>query len=202
MLNRMENTRLSVYCSGSIAKGSSDIKKLCWTDVERESVASGAAPTSIVFLNPDDPITDPTNTLGQFGRDMYQIVVASAVIVDARERRGIGVGVEIAAAVALGTPVIVVAPPNSQYRKDSLDYRGVAVQNYVHPHLAGLAAGIVDDFVSAGKSLVAVGIKEPRRGRVPTWLELAIAEYETNVLGFDQPMMTALGELGIPMGQR
>jgi hypothetical protein len=26
---------LSIYCSGSIMKGSVDEKKLCWTDVER-----------------------------------------------------------------------------------------------------------------------------------------------------------------------
>src|SRR5690606_28067143 len=88
----------SVYCSGSIAKGASDIKKLCWTDTERDNVASGAQPHNVVFLNPDDPIVDAANTLGQFGRDMYQVMSASAVIVDARERRGIGIGVEMAAA--------------------------------------------------------------------------------------------------------
>src|SRR4051794_19107944 len=91
---------LSVYCSGSIAKGAGDIKKLCWSDIERGAVAEGASPNEVAFLNPDDPIPVPTNTLGQFGRDMYQVLCASAVIVDARERRGIGIGVEMAAAAA------------------------------------------------------------------------------------------------------
>jgi hypothetical protein len=81
-----------------------------------------------------------------------------------------------------------------------LDYRGAAVINYVHPHIAGLSSEITDDFVSAGRSLITVGIDEPRRGRVPTWLEPAISEYETNVLQFDQPMVTALSELGISVG--
>src|SRR6185312_7670859 len=127
----MTQAVLSIYCSGSILKGASDEKKLCWTDAERADVANGSS-SKVVFLNPDDPITDPTNTLGQFGRDMYQIMIASAVVVDARERRGLGIGVEMAAAAAMGTPVITVAPRNGKYRMDELEYRGVKIIDYVH----------------------------------------------------------------------
>lgn len=182
----------SIYCSGSIAKGASDIKKLCWTDVERGDVASGALPQSVVFLNPDDPITDVTNTLGQFGRDMFQVMSATAVVVDARERRGIGIGVEMAAAAAMGTPVIVVAPRNSQYRADTLEYRGVVIEDYVHPHVHTLAWRVVDDFVAAGKALIQLPAKVLRREDVPTWLEAAVNEYEKNVLPGDMPMVDAL----------
>lgn len=190
----MNDEPFSVYCSGSIAKGPSDDKKLCWTDDERSGVAGGAK-HRVVFLNPDDPITDPTNTLGQFGRDMYQIMVSSAVVVDARERRGLGIGVEMAAAAAVGTPVIVVAPRNGKYRMDSLDYRGTSVENYVHPHVASLAVAVVDDFSAAGAVLDEVGRNVDRRRSVPDWLEPAIAEYERNVLPSDQPMLDALAEL-------
>ncbi|MFG1858937.1 hypothetical protein ACGFJT_44380 [Actinomadura geliboluensis] len=188
---------ISVYCSGSILKGAADDKKLCWSDVERLEVAKGAAPHEIVFLNPDDPITDPTNTLGQFGRDMYQVMVASVVIVDARERRGLGIGVEMTAASLLGTPVIVVAPRNSKYRADELEYRGVLVRDYVHPHVAALAAGIVDDFAAAGELLpeLAPGkAREPHH--VPGWLTEAITEYRDHVLPGDPPMLAALERLG------
>jgi hypothetical protein len=184
----------SVYCSGSIVKDASDRKRLCWSDIERRQVDAGAK-LAVVFLNPDDPIPDPKNTLGQIGRDMYQIMVASAVIVDARERRGIGIGVEIAAAAAMRTPVIVVAPRNTQYRTDTLSYRGVDVVDYVHPHIASLAAAVVDDFTAAGRALLKVGINEPRRRNVPTWLEPAISEYEQNVLLLDTPMVKALDRL-------
>lgn len=196
MAQRNVVRRLSVYCSGSISKGALDQRKLCWTDEERRQVLHGAAPHRVVFLNPDDPITDPDNTLGQFGRDMYQVMIASAVIVDARERRGIGIGVEMAAASALNTPVIVVAPRNSLYRSDLLEYRGTTVKNYVHPHVASLATHVVDDFAQAGEALRQLE-REPRDPpSAPEWLSLAISEYQTKVLARDRPMMLALQELG------
>lgn len=184
---------ISVYCSGSIMKGAADDRKLCWSDVERLEVGKGATPHEVVFLNPDDPITDPSNTLGQFGRDMYQVMVASAVIVDARERRGIGIGVEMTAAALLGTPIIVVAPRNSKYRADELEYRGVLVRDYVHPHVAALAGAVVDDFVSAGEILSEVASEKAADARhMPDWLDEAITEYRDNVLPGDPPMLAAL----------
>lgn len=186
---------ISVYCSGSIMKGASDDRKLCWSDVERREVAKGAA-REVVFLNPDDPITDPRNTLGQFGRDMYQVMVATAVIVDARERRGIGIGVEMTAAALLGTPIIVVAPRNSKYRADELEYRGVLVHDYVHPHVAALASEVVDDFLSAGERLPKVAAdKAPKAHHMPGWLDKAITEYREKVLPADPPMLAALERL-------
>ena len=187
---------ISVYCSGSIAKGASDERKLCWSDVERLEVAKGAAPAEVVFLNPDDPITDPGNTLGQFGRDMYQVMVASAVIVDARERRGIGIGVEMSAAALLGTPIIVVAPPNSKYRADELEYRGVLVRDYIHPHVAALATAVVDDFLSAGELLPRLAPEKASEAHhMPDWLYEAITEYRDNVMPDDPPMLEALERL-------
>ncbi|MFC4531342.1 hypothetical protein [Sphaerisporangium dianthi] len=192
--------KVSVYCSGSITKGVSDRGKLTWSDTERTEVAKGAAPHEVVFLNPDDPITDPGNTLGQFGRDMYQVMIATAVVVDARERRGLGVGVEMAAAAAFGTPIVVVAPPNSKYRADVLEYRGVTVRDYVHPHVAALSAAVVDDFLRAGEALaelvapLAAG-GAPAADDVPGWLAGAISEYRHNVLHADVPMLEALRQL-------
>ncbi|HWO61699.1 MAG TPA: hypothetical protein VNO31_16865 [Umezawaea sp.] len=187
----------SVYCSGSIVKGVNDDKKLCWGDIEKKQVEEGANPFEVVFLNPDDPITDPGNVLGQFGRDMYQVSVASVVIVDARERRGLGIGVEMAAAASLGTPVVVVAPRNSKYRSDTLEYRGVTINDYVHPHVASLAVEVVDDFTEAGVVLRRL----PRKSTVPSadvaWLRDSIGEYVDNVLAHDPPMLEALHRLGI-----
>ncbi|RPE40976.1 hypothetical protein EDD90_4050 [Streptomyces sp. Ag109_O5-1] len=188
---------LSVYCSGSIAKGAGDEKKSYWTEVEKDAVRQSVNPYDVAFLNPDDPIVDPANVLGQFGRDMYQVMIADAVIVDARERRGLGIGVELAAAVALGTPVIVVAPRNSKYRLDELSYRGVTVTDYIHPHLASLASYVVESFSEAGQALVkTVGEKSPPTRR-PKWLDPAIKEYCDNMLQNDPPMLAAQELLGL-----
>ncbi|MFE7439017.1 hypothetical protein ACFU7X_00875 [Streptomyces chartreusis] len=188
---------LSVYCSGSIAKGTSDEKKSYWTEAEKELVRQWARPYDVAFLNPDDPIVDPENTLGQFGRDMYQVMIADAVIVDARERRGLGIGVELAAAVALGTPVIVVAPRNSKYRLDELSYRGVTVTDYIHPHVASLATYVVESFSDAGQALVKTVGEKRSPARRPQWLDPAITEYCDNVLRHDPPMLAAQELLGL-----
>jgi hypothetical protein len=190
---------LSVYCSGSIMKGASDQKKVCWTDVERKEVQQGAGSREVVFLNPDDPIPDPSNTLGQFGRDMFQVMTASAVIVDARERRGIGIGVEMAAAATLGTPLIVVAPRNTLYRQDQLAYRATTVRNYVHPHVASLATDIVEDFFTAGAVLASLPPRKVSPEDPPEWLTAALSEYRNNVLASDRPMLAALRQLKIEM---
>lgn len=191
-------TRKSIYCSGSIAKGASDKGRLCWTDVERSHVSHGALPEEIVFLNPDDPITDAANTLGQFGRDMFQVMTATAVIVDARERRGIGIGVEMAAAATFGTPVIVVVPRNTLYRQDTLQYRGTTVLNYVHPHVASLATEVVDDFEAAGRAVARLPMNRTSPSASPKWLMLAVEEYKKNVLPRDTPMLKALEALNCP----
>jgi hypothetical protein len=190
----------SVYCSGSIMNGAADEKRLCWTDTERHEVANGAAPCDVVFLNPDDPITDPGNTLGQFGRDMYQVLIATAVIVDARERRGLGIGVEMAAAATVGTPVIVVAPHNSKYRCDLLEYRGVTVEDYVHPHVASLATVVVDDFAAAGARLATLAPATRRPPEGPAWLAASLAEYQNHILKDDLPMLAALRRLRADVG--
>lgn len=186
----------SIYCSGSIKKGPNDATGPLWGDEERAQVRAGVGET-VVFLNPDDPITDPANTLGQFGRDMYQVMIATAVVVDARVRRGIGVGVEMAAAGMLGTPVIVVAPRNSNYRKDSLEYRGSTVTNYVHPHVAVIASAVVDDFQSAGRELAKLTDAKTTKPELPAWLTQALDEYEQAVLPHDQPMLDAVRRLDI-----
>jgi hypothetical protein len=178
-------------------KGASDERKLCWGDRERSEVEGGVAPQPMVFLNPDDPITDPSNTLGQFGRDMYQVMIADAVVVDGRERRGLGIGVEMAVANAFGTPVIVVVPRNSKYRQDVLEYRGVTVNDYVHPHVAALSYAVVDDFYEAGRALASLPTRNYDKIVVPDWLRPAIDAYRLGVLPGDPPMLEALDKLGV-----
>ena len=185
---------LTVYCSGSIKKGPSDRNKVCWTEAECHMVSVGARPHEVRFLNPDDPVNGLGNTRAMFGRDMYQVQTADFVVIDARQHRGIGVGVELALSRLLRTRVIVVAPPNSHYRKDTLDYRGATVQNYVHPHLAHLADAIVDDFSAAGAWMSAHCHDQLEPGTFSAVYE-AIEVYRRDVLPNDKAMQEVMGAL-------
>jgi hypothetical protein len=181
----------AVYCSGSIQKGTADTGKICWTDRERAAVAAGAMPVVLQFLNPDDPASDLADTAALFGRDMYQVKAADAVVVDARERRGIGIGIEMLASRVFGTLLVAVVPRDTYYRMSTLSYRGSTVTDYVHPHLAILADGIVDSFEAAG-----VWIRETKSiGTRPKGIDAvhdAIQAYESRMLPHDKPMLDIL----------
>jgi hypothetical protein len=198
-------TTIAIYCCGSIAKGQrEDPRGYRWGDTERAQVQHGAKPTNVVFLSPDDPIPDASTdsktpvsdtdkTAAQFGRDLYQIYVSSAVIVDARERRGIGVGVELAAATTLGIPVISVLPPDSHYRRSNVHYRGTTIADYIHPHLAVLST-IVDTFAEAGRA--AAHLATAARPIHDPWLTEAIRAYKAIMLPNDKPMQDCLQAVG------
>ena len=183
-----------VYCSGSIQKGATDTRKLCWTDRERAAVAAGASPAVIQFLNPDDPAADLSDTAGLFGRDMYQVKTADAVIVDARERRGIGIGIEMLASRIFGSLLVAVVPHETYYRMGNVSYRGSTVADYVHPHLAILADGIVETFEEAGAWL-----RDRKSARTqPKGVEAvheAITAYRDRMLPHDEPMLDILRHL-------
>jgi hypothetical protein len=182
-----------VYCSGSILKGPQDTSKLCWSDRERDEVSHGAHPHQVRFLNPEDPVSDLSDTPALFGRDMYQVQCADAVIVDARQRRGIGIGVEMLASRLLETKLVAVAPRNTYYRQDSLTFRGGTVSDYVHPHLAILCDAVVDTFEEAGRWLAA-RIGDPAGGT--SKVHAAIAAYKERLLPTDQPMLDLQPVLG------
>jgi hypothetical protein len=184
----------SIYCSGSIQKGPTDTGKLCWSDVERVMLAQAAYPLEIRFLCPDDPAHDLSDTASLFGRDMYQIQVADYVVVDARERRGIGIGVEMVAARILGAGLVVVLPNNTYYRKSQVSYRGSTVEEYIHPHIALLADVIVDDFQAAG-NWIKQHFHGPKDFKGTDVIHDAIETYKKNMLPFDPPMIETLAKL-------
>lgn len=186
---------VTIYCSGSIQKGPSDKGKLCWTDVERAALAKTAQPIEVRFLNPDDPVDNLNNTVALFGRDMYQIQFADFVVVDARQRRGIGIGTEIVASRLLKTPLIAVVPRNTYYRQDKLSYLGSEVSDYIHPHLHVLVDAITDDFEAAG-----IWIKEYLSAPQQTLKSIdvifeAIEKYKAEILPRDNPMLEILQEV-------
>lgn len=185
---------VSVYCSGSIIKGKADNGKLCWTSSERSKLVNGANRIHIEFLSPDDPIEGLNESNLVFGRDLCQIKIADVIVVDARERRGIGIGVEMMAARIYGTPLIIVAPKNSYYRMDTLEYRGSRVNNYIHPHLEILADSIVDSFEEAGRQIKSWQDTKLKPKSLET-LNHSIHEYETKLLPNDKPMAKFLSAI-------
>ena len=187
---------LTVYTSGSIKKGNESEKRKVWTDIERDEVRKGAFPHEVRFFNPDDPVPKLDQALPMFGRDMYQVKIADFVIVDAREKRGIGVGIEMLASRVFETPLIVVAPANTHYRRDKIVYRGGLVENYIHPHLAILADTVVDSFIDAGSWMIRYK-NDPYKIKGIDELHIATNEYVEQVFEFDTYMKKALENIDV-----
>jgi hypothetical protein len=187
---------ISIYCSGSIQKGTSDNLKLCWTVAEKSILADALKPLDVRFLNPDDPLSDMTDTAALFGRDLYQVQVADFVVVDARERRGIGIGIEMLASRMLDTPLVVVAPSNTHYRRDELTYRGTTVNDYIHPHLRHLADVVVENFESAGRWIKGY-LDCPIQLKTHSVLYEAIEAYRANLLPIDPEMLAIYKEFEV-----
>jgi hypothetical protein len=182
---------VSIYCSGGIRKGPADDAKLTWGDLEREALAEPLKPVEVVFLNPDERTDDLTDAFTVFGRDHFQVQVADVCVVDARQRRGIGVGIEMLSAKQFGKPIVSIAPPNSHYRRHQLSYLGGHVEDYVHAHLFGLSDAIVDDFREAGIWIASYLEGDVSVKGTSIVLE-AIEAYRTRQLHRDIPMRKIL----------
>jgi hypothetical protein len=190
-LRREPSTRseLLIYCSGGIAKSTDTEPKLCWADEEKAALKLGAGSISLAFLDPAEPLPELSDSAALFGRDMLQIQLADAVVVDGRQRRGIGIGIEMLAARSCGTPLVAVVPPNSHYRREDLHFRGGNVTDYIHPHLVSLCDTVVDSFEEAGRWLCAHAATPPK-GPGGDVIEAAIRTYRERLLSSDASMQS------------
>ena len=144
---------IRIYLSGSIQKGVGDaVKKSVWTDEDiatlRETLEGVA---NLSLMNPASRSDDLSDHVSVLGRDLLQVYISDLILVDARDRKGLGVGAEMQFAKDYGIPVISVSPPNSQYRKDILEYLGQVVHDWTHPFVGGLSDYIADSVREAAE---------------------------------------------------
>lgn len=143
------HTELSVYLSGSIKKGKSDERDTFWTNADQDQIRRELSPLTVHMLNPASRSDDLADFLGTFGRDLFQVAAADAILVDVRDRRGIGVGSEMTVAKCLGIPVVSICPPESHYRRDSFTFLDQSLDSWTHPFVHGLSDAIVDSVTDA-----------------------------------------------------
>lgn len=153
---------ISIYLAGNIQKGHENESQIYWSESDRDFLKKTLAPKRVSFLNPAMRKDDLSDQLSVFGRDMTQVYCSDLVFVDARERRGLGVGAEMMWAKMNRIPLLIFAPPNSHYRKQEVELLGVRVENWTHPFVESLSDGIV-----ANLSEAALWIKALMRGTIP-----------------------------------
>lgn len=137
--------RVVIYLTGSIPKGhkttqDGDEEQLVWGQQEKADLKDILCQTlEPTFLDPTDRKDDLSDTKSIVGRDLLQVYLSDVVLVDARQRRGIGVGVEIAWAQMLGKLVVSWVPEDSHYRTTNTSILDVPVKEYLHAFLDNMS---------------------------------------------------------------
>jgi hypothetical protein len=95
--------------------------------------AASAAPElrRAIELTRNAATIPPSDVLSNFGCDLYLVGCSDVILVDARTKKGIGIGAEMMFASVKRIPVITWAPRNSHYRKDFIpDVFGEDIVNW------------------------------------------------------------------------
>lgn len=143
--------KIAIYLAGSIKKGHEKADETFWTDEDMSLLRKSLTDFEVSFLNPAFRADDLSDQTSVFGRDMVQVFSSNIVLVDVRDRRGLGVGAEMMWAKINKIPVIAWAPRNSHYRKDQATILDRPVQNFVHPFVEGLSDSVVANLEEAAK---------------------------------------------------
>ena len=179
---------IAIYLAGTIKKGHEKSDETYWTDQDMALIRSHLEKYEVAFLNPAFRTDDLSDQLSVFGRDMLQVFSSHFVFVDARDRRGLGVGAEMMWAKVNRIPVVTWAPQNSHYHKAHTTLLDVPVANWIHPFVENLSDKIVEnltegahwiDFVVTNPGLDIKGIEQMR---------VAMQHYKKSQLAHDLPM--------------
>lgn len=131
--------KVAIYLAGSIKKGHEKSDESYWTEEDMRLLQKILHPFEVSFLNPAFRTDDLSDNRSVFGRDMTQVFCSDVVFVDARDRRGLGVGAEMMWAKLNKIPVVTWAPRNSHYHKDKTSILGVPIDNFIHPFVEELS---------------------------------------------------------------
>lgn len=182
---------LAIYLAGNILKGHEKESSVFWTKEDQEIIRSGLDPTEVSFLNPAMRGDDLSDQKSVFGRDMTQVYCANVVFVDARERRGLGVGAEMMWAKMHSIPILTLAPENSHYCKKEVNLLGKTVKNWIHPFILALSDVLVKNLEEG-----IAGLKHLLSGEMeikgPESIEEAMHCYQEKQLSNDIPMQELL----------
>lgn len=179
---------VSMYLAGNIPKNHEKSSKVAWTEEDFEKIRTVLKPNHVSFLNPAIRKDDLNDEKGVFGRDMAQVYCADLVFVDARERRGLGVGAEMMWAKVNDIPVITLAPHNTHYHKDEVILLGEKLTDYVHQFVASLSDAVVESVEEGAEWILKYINGEISSIKGHQDIKEAMAHYKKVRFNDDQPM--------------
>lgn len=180
--------KIAIYLTGSIKKGHEASNESYWTQEDISRIKTNLEKFDVSFLNPAFRTDDLSDQFSVFGRDMLQVFSSNIVFVDARDRRGLGVGAEMMWAKVNKIPVITWAPRNTHYHKDHTIILNVPVANFVHPFVESLSDKIVDNLIEGAQWIDYVVSNPGVEIKGIEFMGSAMQHYKDSQLQHDRPM--------------
>lgn len=184
--------KIAIYLAGSIQKGHEKGDETFWTGRDMDLLRLHLPQFEISFLNPAFRTDDLSDPLSVFGRDMLQVFCSDIVFVDARDRRGLGVGAEMMWAKLNKTPLVIWAPKNSHYNKSNTTVLGVPVSDFIHPFIDSLGDKIVETLIEGAEWINSVISNPLFEVKGIEHIENAMEHYKARQLANDKPMQDLL----------
>lgn len=163
-----------------------------WTSEDMDTIRKAMPGCEVSFLNPAFRTDDLSDQHSVFGRDMMQVFLSDAVFVDARDRRGLGVGAEMMWAKFHRKPVVAWAPLGTHYHKKKTSILGVPVDDFIHPFVFGLCDKVAETLSEGAQWLVDV-LSNPKASiKGVEHMSAAMQYYKDKQLPLDKPMKELL----------
>lgn len=184
--------KIAIYLAGSIKKSHEKSDEFVWTDADMDLIKNHLKKFDVSFLNPAFRTDDLSDQFSVFGRDMLLVFSSQIVFVDARSRRGLGVGAEMMWAKVNSIPVITWAPRNTLYNRDEATILGVPIANYIHPFVDALSDKIVENLAEGAKWIDEVISNPSSHIKGIQHIGSAMQHYKESQLHHDKPMKDML----------
>ncbi len=183
----------SFYLAGKIKKKHETNDEAYWSEADMASIRKHLDAFDVHLMNPGERSDDLTDQESVLGRDMTQVFIADAVFVDARDRRGLGVGAEMMWAKMHGIPVITLAPKGTTYHLESTTILDKEVAPYIHPFVNGLSDVIVES-IEQGCAWMKAYLDDPSSVDIKAFFEIkkTMSYYLKAQFQHDEPMRTII----------
>lgn len=143
--------KISLYIAGSVKKDINDANNIFASDDIKNELVKSINNFEVVIFDPNESKIFGDSESFRFGQDCLQVISSNFIVVDLREKRGLGVGAEMMLAKERGIPIISVCPSNSHYRRSLVFHTGVKNDDWTHPFVESLSDAIVESFSEAGE---------------------------------------------------
>jgi len=145
--------QIIIYIAGSVQKPflSEEKNNLFMDAFIKSKIHKKLNSLDVIILDPNESIT-LGNGLARFGKDILQVASSNFLIIDLREKRGLGVGAEMMYAKLNQIPIISVCPDISPYKKDLTE--GALEKTWIHPFVEALSDSVVSSFDKAAQWII------------------------------------------------